>query len=349
MKVCETVCNSLYWDLLDIINDEELRKKKEKQFLITGGNGFIAYYIVLSLLCLNDEFDNKNKIWLLVRNRYKAEQKYGQLLNRDDVFLITQDVCDSLSLSNNFDFIIHAASVADSKSFEDNPIGVFNTNVLGTESIIDFIQKKPCISMVYISSFTVYGNVSEEIDISENYRGADEWLSSKSTYPLGKRCAEFLCYNAWRKYGLPIKIVRPGFVYGASTPDDNRVYSEIIKNISARRNIVLRSSGLVYRSMVYVTDVVRGIFVSLFNGVNGEAYNISNEFISIREFAKVAERVSNHNSLLLFENEADKYIQLTHNPVGKMNSQKIMDCGWSPKVPIEKGLEMASEIFSSMF
>ncbi len=351
MTVKDAVCDSLYDDLLGIARLEIFENIKESSFLITGGSGFIAYYIVMALLCLNDERENNNRVAILIRSEDKARKKYGKLLERDDFKVIVQDVCSPMNDVESFDYVIHAASAASAEQFEKNPIGVFNSNVIGTENVIDFVRAKLCKSMVYVSSFTVYGNGTDQVStVDESFRGPDDWSTNRSCYSLGKRSGEFLCMAAVRKYGCPIRIVRPGFVYGASTPEDNRVYSQIIRNVAECEPIVLQSAGLLFRSMAYVTDVVRGIFYALLRGKEGEAYNIANEFASIRGFAEAGVIAANcENVKLCFINETDRDAAASVRSGGAMSIEKLKSCGWKPAVELEKGIKMAAEIYASLY
>lgn len=352
VKVKETVCKALYDDLKTVVEKDYFCKNTRKSFLITGGSGFIAYYMVLALLCLNDEKNCGNHITILVRNEEKAKKKYGALLERDDFGLLVQDVCKPMhDIDMVFDYIIHAASAASAQQFDADPIGVFNSNVIGTEHLIDFIRRSPCKSMVYVSSFTVYGNGTGELkEIPETYCGADDWSTNRSCYSLGKRSAEFLCMAAYRKYQCPIRIVRPGFVYGASTPDDSRVYAQIIRNVAENQPITLQSAGLLFRSMVYVTDVVRGVFHVLFCGKDGEAYNVANEFASIRGFAERAVAAANSKDVRLeFVNQEDAEKEVPTIPGGAMSIKKLCESGWKPEVPLELGIGMAAQIYANAY
>lgn len=350
-SVKDSVCAVVYRDLKRIAEESYLDKISHQNIMITGGGGFIAYYITLALLALNDEKGKNNTVFLLVRNQKRAEDKYGEILSRSDVKLLVQDVCTPFSFEGlTFGYIIHAASSADAKHFDDDPIGVFNSNVIGTENVIDFCRKnQTCKAIAYISSFTVYGAVDPAVEsITEDYCGAEDWKTNRSCYSQGKRSAEFLCLSAFRKYGLPIRIIRPGFVYGASSPEDNRVYAEIIRNVALQKPIVLQSSGLVYRSMIYVTDLIRGILRVLFCGKDGEAYNIANEHVSIRQFAEGAVAAAKSSAVYLsFKTESDRAILPPVNVKGNMSNEKLKnECGWTPEVSILEGIAMAAEIYN---
>lgn len=339
---------SLSHDLERAETIDVLVRTKGKTFLITGGNGFFAYYLTLTLLQLNDKLQLNNHLLLLVRSEVKALQKYGDLLQREDIELIVQDVCAPLNYTRRkIDFIIHAASSADAKHFEADPIGIFNANVLGTENMLQLAKAHATTSVLYISSFTVYGDCASRLEtIDEMCFGGEPWNLNRASYPLGKRSAEFLCMAANRKENCPVKIIRPGFVYGMSGKDDSRVYAEIIRNVANQKPIVLKSSGQVYRSMIYVTDLVRAAISVLLCGEDGEAYNAANEHISIRQFAECASHIAGNKSCLVFQNQADANVPVPTKILGKMSNEKIlMHCGWKPSVDIKDGISMAADAY----
>ena len=113
--------------------------------------------------------------------------------------------------------------------------------------------------------------------------------------------------------------------------------------------INLQSAGLIYRSVVYVTDVVRGILFILFRGHDGEAYNIANEYVSIREFAETAVRVAtDENVFIEYANPSDKNIYENRPKCGSMSIKKISECGWRPEVSLENGIAMSMSIQKEM-
>lgn len=352
LKDC--ISNKLYSEIVRATTNSVLQTQEEcsnKTFLVIGANGFIAYYLVLTILNANDALNRKNHVVLLVRNEEKARKRYGRLLDRDDISLLIQDICMPLPDMNKADYVIHAASAADAQHFDADPIGVFNSNVLGTENVIQFVDRVACESAVFISSFAVYGQGTDQLkSIDESFCGAESWNNDRASYSYGKRSAEFLCMAAARKNGTPIKIVRPGFVYGASSKSDTRVYSEIIRCVAEDRPITLQSAGLLYRSMIYVTDLVRAIFAVLLKGKNGEPYNVAHEHISIRQFAEVASMVADKDIIVKYANEKDATANIPAEIFGAMATEKIQtECDWTPKVNILDGVSSAAAIFGEIY
>lgn len=350
----ECLPNRLYQEINRTTLASVLKKQdqcRNKTILITGANGFIAYYLVLTILNANDTLNLNNRVILLVRSREKTQKRYGVILERNDVSLLIQDVCVTLPEIGNVDYVIHAASAADAQHFDDDPIGVFNSNVIGTENIIQFVNQNACQSAVYISSFTIYGQGTDNQKfIDESYCGAEPWNNNRACYSYGKRSAEFLCMAAARKQECPIKIVRPGFVYGASHLTDTRVYSEIIRCVAENRPIVLQSAGLLYRSMIYVTDLVTAILAVLLNGRNGEPYNVANEHVSIRQFAEAAvQSAASKDVYIQYANAKDATVDIPAEAFGAMSIVKIgAECGWMPHTSLLDGISYAAEVFSDM-
>lgn len=347
MLVKDNISSSLLEDIKDI-SDEYISKIKNSTFMITGATGFIAYYVVLSLLYNNDFNNSNNRIVLLFRNMDKAKKKYKELLYRDDIVILNQDVCDSINCIP-CDYIIHLASSADSVSFEKNPIGVYNSNTIGTNNLLNFASTcKNLKSFIYISSFMVYGSLANRLSIlNENdVLGAADWLSDNSCYVYGKRGGELLCRCYYNQKNIPVRIVRPGFIYGASGRNDKRIYSDIINTILDEKDIILKSDGNIFRSLCYVTDLVRGIFSVVLFGENSNAYNVASEFISIRQYAEIASSIS-EKSKLIFENKNYISVPVPKELFGQMSINKVKnDCKFKPKVDVRKGISMSIDILT---
>ena len=223
-----------------------------KTVLITGGNGFIAFYLVCAMLIRNDLCGSDIKVKALVRSLENAEKKYGELINRDDLELIVQDVCAPFEF-DRADFVIHAASQASAYYFENDPAGTIDANLTGTANALEYAKKSNAESTLIVSSLKVYGSVfNGKSSIGEDDLGYIDIDSYKNCYAQGKRAAETLGCCFAKQYGMNVKIARPAYIYGPASIDDDRVWAQFIANVVRKQNILLKSNGAALRSFCYV-------------------------------------------------------------------------------------------------
>ena len=351
MMIRDVVDRNFYEDLSEIAKRPFWNDVQQKNFLITGGAGFIAYYLCLSILLRNDIAGNGNTVWLLIRNPEKAKKRYGNILDREDIRLLIQDACTPIE-TFKCDYVIHAAGGAEAYLFETQPVDVFMTNSVGTQEVLSFAKRANVESVVYLSSYTVYGGGSESTEtIAEDFIGSLDWTKHIACYANGKRAGEMLCVCHHHQFQTPVKILRPGFIFGASGLNDSRVYAEIIRKVMQKEDILLKSSGLIYRSVCYVTDLVRAILAVLFGGENGAAYNAATEHISILDYAKCATQAFPENQLrVVFANPEDATKERPKVIMGKMDCKRLrsLSPAWEPKVTVTDGIRMAAEILKHL-
>lgn len=320
---------------------------KKKTILITGANGFIAYYLVLSFLVRNDLYGDNIKVLGLVRNIDKAAKKYDELIKREDLKLIAQDVCDDMDEMEHADFIIHAASQATPYYFENDPVGTLEANTTGTTNILRYAIKAKPESVLIISSLKVYGKVADEIDkISEGDIGYVDITSYKNCYAQGKRLAETLCSCYAKQYDVPVKIARPSYIYGASILEDDRVWAQFLANIVRKEDILLKSNGAVCRSFCYVADTATALLTVMLAGDTAVPYNIAAEHsnVTIRNFARTAVEVfPERNMSLCFANKEDEKEPDPDNkiPSEVLDGTRLEDLGWKAEINLAEGIRRA--------
>lgn len=323
-----------------------------KTVLITGGGGFIGGYLSWALLLRNDIYQNDIKVVALVRNREKAEKKFGKLVEREDFILCVQDVNEPIQ-AERADFIIHAASQASNIQFETDPVGTINANLLGTANVLDYAVQSKAEAVLVVSSLKVYGVLyGEQESIREEDCGYLDFTSYKNCYAMGKRASETLAASYCREYGLNVRLARPAYIYGAASMDDDRVWAQFIANVVRGEDILLKSNGAAKRSFCYVTDTAKAILTILLNGENALPYNIAYEKsdVTIRDFAGAAcEAFPERNIRLRFQNPEDE-----REPVEKqtplrqvpeiLNSERLKALGWQPQVDLITGIQRAVAI-----
>lgn len=341
----------IYEDIKTIADSNVNRPCLEnKTVLVTGGNGFIAFYLICSMMICNDLYNSNINIIALVRNKENAEKKYGALLKRNDIQLIVQDVCQPIKCSRA-DFIIHAASQASAYYFEHDPKGTIDANLTGTLNVLEYAKASKAESTLIVSSLKVYGTVfNGKSKISETDIGYIDIDNYKNCYAQGKRAAETLgcCYA--KEYGMNIKIARPAYIYGPARIDDDRVWAQFIANVVKKQNILLKSNGAPLRSFCYVTDTAVALLKILTEGTNCTPYNIANpdSDVTIRQFGKAAaEAFPNLGLKLVFANSEDEK-EPVPSPMAPtpeiLDAARLNNLGWNPQINLTDGIRRSVKI-----
>lgn len=201
-NVQSNIKKTVFSDIKEITNTNvDWNRFNGKTVLITGAGGFIGYYLVLTFLARNDFYNNNIKLLAFVRNRERAEKKFGVLLERDDIELVVADVTNKIECERA-DFIIHAASQASNIQFETDPVGTINANLSGTSNILDFALESKSESVLVVSSLKVYGALHNgKNSISEDDIGYIDFTSYKNCYAVGKRASETLAASYCKQFG----------------------------------------------------------------------------------------------------------------------------------------------------
>ncbi|MBO4864421.1 MAG: NAD-dependent epimerase/dehydratase family protein [Eubacterium sp.] len=340
-------------DIEEVANcDIEWDQLSGKSILITGASGFISSHLILAMLLKNDEANANIHVIGMVRSAERAAKKYGSLIERDDFTLIEQDVCDKFDKVPHADFVIHAASQASNWHFENDPVGTIRANLTGTDNALEFARQNNSTTLI-VSSLKTYGKVTDgSHELMEETQGYVDPDSYKNCYAMGKRASETLAASYAKQYGMNIKLVRPSYIYGAASLDDDRVWAQFIANVVRGENILLKSNGAPYRSFCYVTDTAIAILLVLLKGEPLFPYNIASEGgnITIRDFAKTAvEAFPEKNLTLSFanpEDEKEPEIDYSKQTPEIMNSDRLQNLGWKANVNIFVGIKRAVAILT---
>lgn len=310
---------------------QQLNVPQEGNILITGATGLIGSCLVD--LLMRHSFCH---IYAMGRNSQRAEQRFADYWQQPRFHFIRHNICQSLECTENFHYIIHAASNASPNFFQQSPVEVMKSNLDGLCHLVEYGLRHQMKRMVYISSGEVYGEGDGSV-FTEESSGHIDILSPRACYPSSKRAAETLCAAYIQEYGADIVIARPCHTYGPYfTESDNRVYAQFIRNILNDEDIVMKSRGEQFRSWLYVVDCAVAMLLLLTKGNSGEAYNVANEEsnITIRQLAEEIAKIGNKKVVFdLAENG-------NTTPITKavFSTEKLNQLGWKPLFSIEEGL-----------
>lgn len=316
------------------------RELEGKSILITGATGLIGSQLILGLDRHNKYTQSKITIYALCRNEEKARHMFGGC--SEHVHIIIQDIKRDISFAGEIDYIIHGASITDSKRFVECPVETIKTAIEGTENILELACQKKLKGIVYLSSLEVYGITDpDKKKIKEDEYGYIDPLSVRSSYSEGKRMVECLCIAYGYEYNLPVKIARLSQTFGPGvTAKDNRVFAQFARSVLENKDIILKTKGATYRNYCYTRDAILGILFVLTKGEVCEAYNIANAEtgISICDMANmVAKDIANGQIKVVYDIEKDVE-RLGYGPTIKLvlDTDKIKKLGWRAEVDLKE-------------
>lgn len=339
---------------------EELLALSGHKLLLTGGGGFLGYYLVNSIVRWNKLRSDvgADTINLIVYDNFiRGLPKWLGDIEADGlVTVVKHDIVEPLPADiGAVSYIIHAASIASPIFYRQYPIETMDANVNGLRYLLDYFKERQANGdfvggLLYFSTSEIYGDPDElNIPTSEEYRGNVSSTGPRACYDESKRYGETLCVNFSNQYDLPIKITRPFNNYGPGLKiNDGRALPDFCRNVLSNKDIILLSDGSPTRTFCYVADAVIGYIKVLIKGQSGEPYNIGTESpeISIKELAEMVVDISrelfNYEGKVIYKKSTDKDY-LVDNPnrrcplIGKAREH----IGYNPLIGIEEGLRQS--------
>jgi dTDP-glucose 4,6-dehydratase/UDP-glucuronate decarboxylase len=337
------------WRRVDEALADRTRQLRGKRILVTGAAGFLGFNFLHYFFHLNADGSGSPPVSVIAADNYlRGRPRWTiELAAREPNITLTP--CDitrrraGLEFDFDFDFIIHAASIASPTFYRKYPLETLDANVSGLRNMLELVQQNPVESVLYFSSSEIYGDPPpNEIPTKESYRGDVACVGPRACYDESKRLGETLCYIYANKYNLPVKIVRPFNNYGPGLRlMDGRVLPDISRAVLDDRDVILHSDGTPSRTFCYSSDAVTGYLLALLCCHNGEPFNIGADApeISMREMATLVLRVAGSSRRVVHE-PSREFEYLTHNPQRRCpditKARTLL--GFDPQVSLETGI-----------
>ncbi|MES2877238.1 MAG: NAD-dependent epimerase/dehydratase family protein [Pseudomonadota bacterium] len=324
-----------------------------KTVLISGAAGFLPSYMVETLLYLNKKFKTNVKIIGLVRSLEAAKGRFLTHKDNSQLQLIQCDVCKKIKIDEPVDYIIHAASQATPKVFQEDPVGTLLPNVVGTANLLNLAKEKKIKGFIFFSTSGVHGHVDDAcIPIKENCSGYLDFTDLRSCYIESKRMGENMCVAWMHQHGIPVKILRPSITYGPGVKlDDGRSFADFISNVLKYENITLYSDGKVIRNFCYIADATLGFFTVLLKGNVGQAYHVAADHdISIIDLARllVNEVFPERELKVVMAQDSSKNFLRMDFPRNSVDVSKLKELGWSLRHSMKDGFRRTIESFEKL-
>lgn len=360
-----TAADVVAGDLDDIADRlvEEFGRMAGGRLLVAGGAGFLGYYLVQSALHWGRREGEQRAIHVTVLDSFvRGIPQWLEALQSDPQLQVGHhDITEPLPSSlGDFDYVIHAASIASPTFYRQRPIETMDANVNGLRRLLDYCDARMASGhhvggMLFYSSSEIYGDPTPEyIPTQETYRGYVSCTGPRACYDESKRYGETLCVNFAQQRGVPAKIARPFNNYGPGLKiTDRRVIPDFARDIFAGRDIVMLSDGSPRRTFCYVADAIVGYYKVLVLGRPGEAYNIGVEHpeISMMDLAgrmvEIGRERFGYRGRVTRQESLDRdYLVDNPNRRCPVVAKARTELGYDPIVALDDGLARAMVWYS---
>ena len=285
------------------------------KIFITGGSGFIGTYLCKKLASLHkvtvyDNFSNSSK------------ENFPVIEN---VTLIIGDILDNSKLLDsmkNHDIVIHLAAKTDVIDSIRNSDNTFQTNVQGTQNVIDSCKSNDISKIIITSSAAVYENSDNSVD---------EASTTKPLSPYGQSKLDM--ENITVKSEINYSILRLFNVYGNG--QKSGVIANFRKNILENTPLTIFGDGKAIRDFIHIDDVIDGIISSM--GSTSGIYNIASGIgTSINDLAHLLIQLSEKNPQIIYKSVRKG--EITYSVANTDKSQ--IELGFYPKISLNAGLKI---------
>ena len=249
------------------------------RILISGGGGFLGSHLTDLLLAQGHEVVGVDNFIT-----GKPENIAHLRVNPKYTF-IKHDVIEPLDFDGPVDRIYHMASPASPVGYVKHQVATMKVNSQGTWNLLEMAEKKGS-RFLMASTSECYGDPAVNPQ-PESYWGNVNSIGLRSMYDEAKRFSEACTMAYHRERGVDTRLIRIFNTYGPRMdPYDGRVVINFIRQALNNEPLTVFGEGKQTRSLCYVSDLVRGINLTMEADFH-EPINLGNpDEITIHSIAK---------------------------------------------------------------
>jgi len=303
-----------------------------KSILVTGGAGFIGSNFVHYML-------NKYPGYSIVN--FDILTYAGNLENLTSIekhpnyTFVKGDICSKEQVSEvlrsySIDTVVHFAAESHVDRSISGPAVFVQTNVVGTQVLLDAAREKGIERFLHVSTDEVYGSLGATGLFTE-----ETPLHPNSPYSASKASSDMLVLAYQHTFGFPGLVTRCSNNYGPYQFPE-KLIPLMIANALNDKSLPVYGDGLNVRDWLYVEDHCSALDVVLHKGTIGEVYNIGghNEWKNIDIVKLVLKELGKPESLISYVKDRPG-----HDRRYAIDAARIKnELGWVPAYQFESGI-----------
>lgn len=304
--------------------------------LVTGGAGFIGSNFIFHLLRTYPSY----RIICVDKLTYAGNlSTLTSVMDNPNFRFAKADIGDREAINQLFaeekpDMVVNFAAESHVDRSINNP-GIFSeTNILGTDVLMDACLKYGIKRYHQVSTDEVYGDLP--LDRPDLLFTETTPLHPSSPYSSSKAAADLLVLSYFRTYGLPVTISRCSNNYGPYQYPEKLIPLMIVNALN-NQQLPVYGNGQNVRDWLYVEDHCRAIDLVIHKGREGEVYNIGghNEMANINIVKLICKELGKSEDLITYV--ADRK---GHDLRYAIDPTKIYtELGWLPETKFANGIK----------
>ena len=299
-----------------------LFKTSEKKIFVAGHNGMVGRAICKKLQKENCEILTVEKSNCDLRNQ--KEVNNWMMENKPE------------------GVIICAAKVGGILANDSFPVDFLEDNLLIQTNLIKSSYNVRVEKLLFLGSSCIYPKeiaqpINENSLLTSSLEKTNEW------YAIAKISGLKLCEAYRKQFGSDFISVMPTNLYGPGDNydlDTSHVIPALIKKmhlakLEQRKEVTIWGSGKPLREFMHVDDCAEGMIFLMNNYSEDSHINLGfGSEITILELAKKIKEIVGFSGKIVFDRSKPDGIKRK-----LLNSKKINDLGWRPKIDLEEGLK----------
>ena len=310
--------------------------------IVTGGAGFIGsnfiYYIISKypryrIICV-DCLTYAGNLSTLVPIMDRDNPKYFENFRFRKINICNREAVYRLFEEEKPDIVVNFAAESHVDRSIENSEVFLQTNILGTQVMMDACRKYGITRYHQVSTDEVYGDLP--LDRPELLFTEETPIHTSSPYSASKASSDLLVLAYHRTFGLPVTISRCSNNYGPYHFPEKLIPLMIVNAIN-NNPLPVYGKGENVRDWLFVEDHCKAIDLIIHKGRNGEVYNIGghNEMKNISIVKTICKALRKPESLITYV--ADRK---GHDLRYAIDPTKIQnELGWFPETKFADGIQ----------